>query len=295
MTNFPRKVGVIGAGRMGLGITQLFLEHEVRVVLHDSSSFLLNKAERKLKERCLRAETLSEKASSDNILKKLTLSDRLQDFSVCDFIIEAIFESYEAKEGVFDNLKEYISGEAILATNTSSLSVTRLAHSVPNPRHFLGFHFMNPAHRIPLVELIRAPETDDDVFRKSQDLAGFLGKTVILSRDTPAFILNRVLVSMINEAICVLEERIARVEDIDKAFVLGAQHPIGPLSLADFIGLDIVLAILKTLYTERGEKYRPSALLKDYVARGWLGRKSGRGFFMYDEGGYYPFPPIIKG
>jgi 3-hydroxybutyryl-CoA dehydrogenase len=221
----------------------------------------------------------------EKALKNLTLSEALRDLSTCDFIIEAIFESYEAKEGLFERLKEYIASGAILVTNTSSLSVARLARHAPNPSHFLGFHFMNPPTKISLIELIRAPETEEAIFQRCQDFAQFLGKTCVVSYDAPAFVLNRILIPMMNEAMYVLEERIATAEDIDAALTLGAQHPMGPLCLADFIGLDVVLAILRTLHAERGEKYRPSALLIEHVEKGWLGRKSGRGFFTYEKDG----------
>ncbi|MDR2416594.1 MAG: 3-hydroxybutyryl-CoA dehydrogenase [Holosporales bacterium] len=283
----PQSIGVIGAGQMGLGIAQLCLECRLSVVLHDVAPILLDRARREIKERLWRSKTRPEDLSPEEALKNLVLSDSLRDLHTCNFVIEAIFESYEAKEGLFERLKEYTTSGAILVTNTSSLSVARLARHAPNPSRFLGFHFMNPASRIPLIELIRAPETEDAVFHQCQDFAHFLGKTFIVSHDAPAFVLNRVLIPMMNEAMHVLEERIAIAEDIDTALTLGAQHPIGPLHLADFIGLDVVLAILKTLHTERGEKYRPSALLIEYVEKGWLGRKSGRGFFIYEERGSF--------
>jgi 3-hydroxybutyryl-CoA dehydrogenase len=266
---------------MGVGIAQLFLEHGFPLLLHDSSPTLLQRAAQKLKERLWREGTESSGQAPEEILQNLVLSESLQDFRDCDFILEAVFESYEAKESLLDHCRKYVSPEAIFGTNTSALSVTRLARSAPDSRRFIGFHFLNPAPRIPLIELIRAPETEEAVVQLCQDLARFLGKTVVFSQDTPAFVVNRVLIPMINEAMHVLEERGASAEDIDTALTLGAQHPMGPLSLADFIGLDVVLAILKTLQSERGEKYRPSVFLEDLVARGHLGRKSGQGFFKY--------------
>jgi 3-hydroxybutyryl-CoA dehydrogenase len=277
-----QKIGVIGAGQMGLGIAQLCLENGLEVSLYDSDPVALSKAEGVIKQRLWKSKTRPTQTASGDILKSLTLSERLHNFSVCTFIIEAVFESYEAKESVFSRLKE-CAPEAILTTNTSSLSIARLARHAPCPSRFLGFHFMNPPPHIPLVELIRAPETEDTVFQQCQDFAKFLGKTHIVSQDSPAFVLNRVLIPMVNEAIHALEERLATAEDIDIALSLGAQHPVGPLHLADFVGLDVILAILKTLYAERGEKYRPSHLLEEYVAKGWLGRKSRRGFFSYEE------------
>ncbi|MDR1910551.1 MAG: 3-hydroxybutyryl-CoA dehydrogenase [Holosporales bacterium] len=279
----PQRVGVIGAGRMGLGIAQLCLEHGLCVVLHDAAPLLLDRAKRKINERLWRSQTCVENLSSENALENLTLSETLSPFSSCDFIIEAVFEAYEAKEGLFSRLRAHIAHDAILVTNTSSLSIGRLARHAPNPCRFLGFHFMNPPTKVSLIELIRAPETEEAVFQQCLDFAQFLGKTSIVSHDAPAFVLNRVLIPMINEAMCALEERIATAEDIDTALALGALHPMGPLHLADFIGLDVVLAILKTLYAERGEKYRPSALLVEYVDKGWLGCKSGRGFFTYEQ------------
>jgi 3-hydroxybutyryl-CoA dehydrogenase len=281
MVSLPQKIGIIGAGRMGVGIAQLFLEHGFSVLLHDTAPALLQRAKQKLKERLWREDAPLGDRSPEEILKNLTLAESLSAFHLCDFVVEAIFESYEAKEALLARCHTSLSPNTLLVTNTSSLSVTRLAQKAPNPHRFLGLHFMNPASRLPLVELIRTPETEDDAVQICQELALFLGKTVIFSHDAPAFVLNRLLIPMINEAILALEERIATAEDIDTALTAGAQHPMGPLSLADFIGLDVVLAILKTLQGERGEKYRPSTLLEDLVRRGHLGRKSGKGFFSY--------------
>ena len=207
----------------------------------------------------------------------------------CDLVIEAAVENEEIKRKIFQQLTRNLKPDAVVASNTSSISITRLGASTGRPEHFIGIHFMNPVPVMQLVELIRGIATDDDTFRKSQDFIQKLGKTVTMSEDFPAFIVNRILLPMINEAIYTLYEGVGSVEAIDTAMKLGANHPMGPLQLADFIGLDTCLSIMQVLHDGLADsKYRPCPLLVKYVEAGWLGRKTKRGF--YDYRGEKPVP-----
>ena len=286
-----RKVGVIGAGQMGSGIAHVSAVAGVDVVLNDISeervqsglATINGNLSRQVQKGAL--EDGARKAALDRIHGSADM-DALAD---CDLVIEAAVENEEIKRKIFQQLTRNLKPDAVVASNTSSISITRLGASTGRPEHFIGIHFMNPVPVMQLVELIRGIATDDETFRKSQDFIQKLGKTVTMSEDFPAFIVNRILLPMINEAIYTLYEGVGSVEAIDTAMKLGANHPMGPLQLADFIGLDTCLSIMQVLHDGLADsKYRPCPLLVKYVEAGWLGRKTKRGF--YDYRGEKPVP-----
>ena len=222
-------------------------------------------------------------------LKRIKTGTGYDAFGDCDIVVEAATENEEVKRTIFKTLVPYLNDHALLATNTSSLSITRLAAVTDRPERFIGMHFMNPVPLMKLIELIRGLATNDDTFQAVRKLSEDLGKTIAVAEDFPAFIVNRILLPMINEAVYTLYEGVGGVEAIDTAMKLGANHPMGPLELADFIGLDVCLSVMQVLYDGLADsKYRPCPLLVKYVEAGWLGRKSGRGF--YDYGGESPIP-----
>jgi len=258
-----QKIGIVGAGQMGNGIAQVCAQCGYSVTLADIAEDVLEKATKGIQGRLQR------------------LAD-YADFGDCDLVIEAATENEAIKKSIFEKLIPALRDDAILATNTSSISITRLAAATDRPARFMGMHFMNPVPVMKLVELIRGIATDDDTYTAVNDVVSKLGKTSITSEDFPAFIVNRILVPMINESVYVLQEGVGGVADIDGAMKLGANQPMGPLELADFIGLDTCLAIMQVLYDGMSDsKYRPCPLLVKYVEAGWLGRKSGRGFYDY--------------
>lgn len=286
-----RKVGVIGAGQMGSGIAHVSAVAGFDVVLNDISeervqsglATINGNLSRQVQKGTL--EDSARKAALDRIHGSADM-DALAD---CDLVIEAAVENEEIKRKIFQQLTRNLKPDAVVASNTSSISITRLGASTGRPEHFIGIHFMNPVPVMQLVELIRGIATDDETFRKSQDFIQKLGKTVTMSEDFPAFIVNRILLPMINEAIYTLYEGVGSVEAIDTAMKLGANHPMGPLQLADFIGLDTCLSIMQVLHDGLADsKYRPCPLLVKYVEAGWLGRKTKRGF--YDYRGEKPVP-----
>ena len=286
-----RKVGVIGAGQMGSGIAHVSAVAGFDVVLNDISeervqsglATINGNLSRQVQKGAL--EDGARKAALDRIHGSADM-DALAD---CDLVIEAAVENEEIKRKIFQQLTRNLKPDAVVASNTSSISITRLGASTGRPEHFIGIHFMNPVPVMQLVELIRGIATDDETFRKSQDFIQKLGKTVTMSEDFPAFIVNRILLPMINEAIYTLYEGVGSVEAIDTAMKLGANHPMGPLQLADFIGLDTCLSIMQVLHDGLADsKYRPCPLLVKYVEAGWLGRKTKRGF--YDYRGEKPVP-----
>ncbi len=286
-----RKVGVIGAGQMGSGIAHVSAVAGFDVVLNDISeervqsglATINGNLSRQVQKGAL--EDGARKAALDRIHGSADM-DALAD---CDLVIEAAVENEEIKRKIFQQLTRNLKPDAVVASNTSSISITRLGASTGRPEHFIGIHFMNPVPVMQLVELIRGIATDDETFRKSQDFIQKLGKTVTMSEDFPAFIVNRILLPMINEAIYTLYEGVGTVEAIDTAMKLGANHPMGPLQLADFIGLDTCLSIMQVLHDGLADsKYRPCPLLVKYVEAGWLGRKTKRGF--YDYRGEKPVP-----
>ena len=280
------KIGIIGAGQMGSGIAHVTAQAGMPVAMYDISADQLTAGLANI-EKNLGRQVKSEKISDADMRAALGLissSTELASLSDCDLVIEAATENEEIKTEIFKALTPHLSPTALVATNTSSISVTRLATATDRPERFIGIHFMNPVPLMELVELIRGIATDDATFEASRDYVGKLGKTVSVSEDFPGFIVNRILMPMINEAVFTLYEGVGTVEAIDKGMRLGANHPMGPLQLADFVGLDTCLAIMQVLYEGLADsKYRPCPLLVKYVEAGWLGRKSGRGFYDYNE------------
>jgi 3-hydroxybutyryl-CoA dehydrogenase len=286
-----KKVGVIGSGQMGNGIAHVAALAGFDVVLNDISADRIKSALATINGNLSRQ--VGKKVITDDVrkaaLERITSSVSLDDLADCDLVIESALEKEDLKRKIFHDLCKVLKPEAIVASNTSSISITRLAASTDRPERFIGIHFMNPVPLMELVELIRGIATDDSTFEASKEFIARLGKQVAVSEDFPAFIVNRILLPMINEAIYTLYEGVGNVEAIDAAMKLGAHHPMGPLELADFIGLDTCLDIMQVLHEGLADsKYRPCPLLVKYVDAGWLGRKSQRGF--YDYRGEKPIP-----
>ncbi|AJA60237.1 3-hydroxybutyryl-CoA dehydrogenase [Bradyrhizobium japonicum] len=286
-----KKVGVIGAGQMGNGIAHVAALAGFDVVLNDVSADRLKSGMATINGNL--ARQVSKKAVSEDdktkAMARIKLAEKLDDLADCDLVIETAVEKEEVKRKIFHELCAVLKPEAIVASDTSSISITRLAAATDRPERFIGIHFMNPVPLMELVELIRGIATDDQTFEASKEFVGKLGKQVAVSEDFPAFIVNRILLPMINEAIYTLYEGVGNVEAIDAAMKLGAHHPMGPLELADFIGLDTCLSIMQVLHEGLADsKYRPCPLLVKYVEAGWLGRKTQRGF--YDYRGAKPVP-----
>jgi 3-hydroxybutyryl-CoA dehydrogenase len=278
------RMGVVGAGQMGRGIAQVAAQAGLQVVLADATASLAEKGRAAM---VAQLGKLVEKgklpaAERDALLGRIKVGANLADLADVDFAMEAASESPAVKQQIFADLDRICRPGIILATNTSSIGITGLAARTKRPDRIIGMHFMNPVPVMKLVEIIRGLPTSDETYETTRALAVKFGKETVVSRDVPGFIVNRVLMPLINEAIFVLYEGIATAEDIDKAIHLGLNHPMGPLALADLIGLDTTLAILEVMHRELGEpKYRPCTLLRQYVAAGWLGRKAGRGFYQY--------------
>ncbi|MGB0646206.1 MAG: 3-hydroxybutyryl-CoA dehydrogenase [Bradymonadia bacterium] len=279
-------VGVLGAGQMGAGIAQVLAANSNTVMLVDVSQDRADAGKAGIEKRLTRAIAkgrLSESAAAD-LLEHIRPSGDMNAFADCDVVIEAATEAEELKLELFRQLDSICGPDCILATNTSSIPITRLAAVTGRPEKVIGMHFMNPVPVMKLVEIIRGLATSDETYNTIDELAVSLGKTTVLARDMPGFIVNRILMPMINEAVVALYEGIGSVEDIDVAMKLGTNQPMGPLTLADFIGLDTCLAIMEVLHEGTGDtKYRPCPLLRQYVEAGWLGRKSGRGFYDYRD------------
>jgi 3-hydroxybutyryl-CoA dehydrogenase len=278
------RLGVVGAGQMGRGIAQVAAACGLDVLLVDATATLAEKGYAALATQLDRLVTKGklEATDRDAQLGRIRVAAQLGDLRDVDYAIEAAAESVAVKQQIFADLDRACRPGVILASNTSSIGITGLAARTRRPDRVIGLHFMNPVPVMKLVELIRGLPTSDETYEVTRDLAVRFGKETVVSRDVPGFIVNRVLMPLINEAIFVLYENIASAEDIDKAIHLGLNHPMGPLALADLIGLDTTLAILEVMHRELGEsKYRPCPLLRQYVAAGWLGRKTGRGFYTY--------------
>jgi 3-hydroxybutyryl-CoA dehydrogenase len=286
-----KSVGIIGAGQMGAGIAQVCAQSGYAVVLFDQSADAVKKAFERIEKginRLVEKETISAD-DAKSALSRLTPAGSVNDLSDCDLVIEAATENEQVKNAIFKSVCEHLKPGAMLASNTSSISITRLAAATDRPGQFIGLHFMNPVPVMKLVEIIRGIATEPETYAAAVAFARSLGKTTANSEDFPAFIVNRILIPMINEAIYTLYEGVGTVEAIDTGMKLGTNHPMGPLELADFIGLDTVLAVMNVLYDGLSDsKYRPCPLLVKYVEAGWLGRKVGRGF--YDYRGEKPVP-----
>ncbi|MGI9374221.1 MAG: 3-hydroxybutyryl-CoA dehydrogenase [Hyphomicrobiales bacterium] len=285
------KIGVIGAGQMGSGIAHVCALSGLDVKLNDVSRERIESGLATINgnmARQVKSGRVSEEDRSGS-LSRIEIAEDLSSFETCDMIIESATEDEDVKRAIFDSVCKVANPEAIIATNTSSISITRLAATTDRPEQFIGVHFMNPVPVMELVELIRDIATNDETYQASKKLIAKLGKTSAMAEDFPAFIVNRILLPMINEAVYTLYEGVGSVEAIDKAMRLGAHHPMGPLELADFIGLDTCLSIMQVLYEGLADtKYRPCPLLVKYVEAGWLGRKTQRGF--YDYRGEEPVP-----
>ena len=286
-----QSIGVIGAGQMGNGIAHVSALAGFSVLLNDVSSDRVKAALATINGNMVRQVSKKTITEDDrkNALSRIKPAEKYDALAGCDLVIETATEKEEIKRKIFSDVCVSLKPEAIVATNTSSISITRLAASTDRPERFIGIHFMNPVPLMELVELIRGIATDDSTFESSKAFINKLGKTIAVSEDFPAFIVNRILLPMINEAVYTLYEGVGNVEAIDTAMRLGAHHPMGPLELADFIGLDTCLSVMQVLHEGLADsKYRPCPLLVKYVEAGWLGRKTQRGF--YDYRGEKPVP-----
>jgi 3-hydroxybutyryl-CoA dehydrogenase len=281
-----KTIGVIGAGQMGNGIAHVFALHNHPVILCDLTEWRLESALTTIRNNLYRQmrKGLVEAGNIDEIINRIFLTTRLTDLAAADFVVESVPEDEALKIDIFRKLDEIVQPGVVIATNSSSISISRIAEATAHPERVIGMHFMNPAPVMELIEIIRGHSTGVWAFAATTELVAGIGKEMVLSGDSPGFIVNRLLIPMINEAILLFSEGTATAEDIDKGMRLGLGHPMGPLALADMIGLDTMLAISEVLYSGlKKDNYRPPPLLAEMVEAGKLGRKSGRGFYIYEK------------
>jgi 3-hydroxybutyryl-CoA dehydrogenase len=282
-----KTIGVIGTGQMGSGIAQVAAQAGLEVIMLDAQLALAQKARAKIGDVLAKlvAKGKLDSGARDATLERLTPAGDYAALAACDFVVEAATENEPVKLKIFEEMEKAAKPGAILASNTSSISITKLSSVTKRPDKVIGMHFMNPVPLMKLVEVVRGLPTSDETYQTTVELAARFGKTTVAARDIPGFIVNRVLIPLLNEACYALYEGLGTAEDIDTGVKLGLNHPMGPLELADLIGLDTVLAISQVLHAELGDdKYRPCPLLRQHVAAGWYGRKVGRGFYIYVDG-----------
>jgi 3-hydroxybutyryl-CoA dehydrogenase len=280
------RMAVVGAGQMGSGIAQVAAQAGIEVLLTDATLDLAKRGHDKIAASLARLVEKGKMSAGDRsaLLARIKPVERIEDCGRAQLFIEAVVESEAQKREIFQRADAVLAPEALLASNTSSISITKLAAGTKRPEKFVGMHFMNPPPVMQLIEIIRGLQTSDAAYRTVVELAKRFGKTTVTSKDRPGFVVNRILIPLLNEACFALEEGLATAEDIDTGVKLGLNHPMGPLTLADFIGLDTCLFIAEVLHRELGDdKYRPAPVLRQYVAAGWLGKKTGRGFYDYSS------------
>ena len=278
------RMAVVGAGQMGSGIAQVAAQAGIEVLLADAAPELAKKGAERIGASLAKLVEKGKMSAGDRtaLLARIRPVESLEECARAQLLVEAILEDEEAKKGLFRKADALLAPEAILASNTSSISITKLAAATRRPERFIGMHFMNPPPVMQLIEIIRGLQTSDATYQTAMELARRFGKTTVTSKDRPGFVVNRILIPLLNEACFALDEGLASAEDIDTGVKLGLNHPMGPLTLADFVGLDTCLFIAEVLHRELGDdKYRPAPILRQYVAAGWLGRKTGRGFYSY--------------